>query len=191
MGIVTSPPNIALQPTSPASPPPRLSFRTLGGRKLLSSSLPPILLAAGLLASCASAARSAPDYDRSLSLIIKPAHNGVQIGDSVEVRFVLENVSSGSVSGCLTDRNGYTWRGPADLKQKLELVDHNYCQHTFVLGAGQTREWSEQVAVLDVGFGEVKLQAWVQVVDQRSCDRYGCDGRYVHSNQVPFNVGAF
>src|SRR5436305_11108391 len=35
-----APPNIALQPTSPASPSPRLSFRTLGGlkwRRLLSA----------------------------------------------------------------------------------------------------------------------------------------------------------
>jgi hypothetical protein len=181
-------PNPRLQRTRWRSP---LSRQPLGGRKLLLSAFASLLLGAGVLLSCATAVRSSPDYAKALTLSIKPASGGGQIGESIEVRFVLENVSAERISACLTERKGHTWRGPADLKQQLGVVDHNFCQSPFVLGAGQTRAWSEEVAVLDVGFGEATLQAWVQVVDQRSCDRYGCDGRYIYSNQAPFHVILF
>jgi hypothetical protein len=127
----------------------------------------------------------------ALSLTLQPKTSVAQIGDSVEVRFVLENGSSQELVGCLTDRNGYTWRGQTSLKQMLSAVDHNYCQRPFVLGPGQKRTWTEEIGVLDVGLGDAKLQAWVQVVDQCSCDRHGCDGRYIYSNQVPISVVLF
>lgn len=176
-------PNKSLQRTRAARAP--LSRKPFGGFSASRSQLSSAVVAASLtlLSDWAGQSRRpVPQYDKALTLSIKPASREVKIGAQVPTRYVLRNISVTTQVGCLTDRRGYTLWGTADLKQRVGVVDHNYCQKPLRLAPGKQLEWSEEVEVLDVGAGEAKLSAWVQVADPRTCDQYGCDGNYIRSN---------
>jgi hypothetical protein len=140
--------------------------------------------------ACSSARPQVPAYDRELALRVSGVPAAVQVGDRLIAQLALENVSQQVVQGCLTGNHGYTWRGDRDLKQRLTATDHNVCEQALRLGPGEITKWSEEVEVLESP-GKWELVVWVQVADPKTCDKLGCDGRYVHSGPVSVHVILF
>lgn len=146
--------------------------------------LTPLLLA-GLVA-CVSSSPSAENLARALSLRLEPYSRSATLGGRAKIKYVLTNTSSDVVDACIGEARGYHIFGTVKDSGEARPVDHANCARPFRLSPGQSLEWDEEIEVGDVGRGDARLNAWVQIVDPRRCDKkYGCE---VANVTAPFVV---
>lgn len=158
---------------------------------MISSSLSAILVAALGLFACSAVSPKPNRLRDSLALSLKLESDDVSIGDRARVTYVLKNPSDKTVAACIAEGDGFNLLGSARGTGRASPADHPGCVRRFDLQPGASLEWPGTIEVLDVGAGSAKLNAWVQVVDPKHCDKkYGCDSANIVSPFVSLNVRA-
>lgn len=128
------------------------------------------------------------NYERCLRLDVAIPPD-VRLGSVVDAHYVLRNDGDQLVEACLSQRKGYNLINSVAPHGLGYVVDHPGCVHRFVLDAGEILEWTDEVEIMQqVGVGPLSVDAWVEIVDPMSCDRYGCDSVHISSGDILIDV---
>jgi len=151
--------------------------------------VPAILVMLVFYSGCLLKQSDASLHLESLKLNIALNTKQVHVGEKIILKFELTNISPVSMKVYLrTGRSNYSLGGTEKLLGLLNTVDHPSPNRVVWLKPGQSIEWNEQIEILPVGTGRARLSANVEIYHPQSCDKYGCDGVSISSNNIELEI---
>jgi hypothetical protein len=120
-------------------------------------------------------------WKENLRLRISSPVVEAQASENVPLHFVLTNVGTQRIDACFGEAWEFTLMNDKRKVERTHLSVHSLCESHFSADPGQQVTKEGVIAVPDVGLGPAEMTGWVEVVDPKACDRYGCDSVYISS----------
>ena len=151
-----------------------------------------VVLALGCAGRMARVSKALQLYEDSLVVSAAPESSDVTIGATVPFHVVLTNRGSRELSGCVGPNSRIHFlakpitvrEGRSPVGASGQIVDHPGCEKRFVVRAGETFSWNEDVTVPDIGVGRAEATPSIQVIYPHDCDEYGCYGTDIKAAPV-------
>jgi hypothetical protein len=110
-------------------------------------------------------------------------------GETVIMTFHLRNISDKQVDACVAEGWTYHVFGAKREDGAASVIDHPSCVRRFSLKPSESLEWEKPITIGEVGLGEARLFASVQLSLLQGChELYGCYATNLSAHFIKIEV---